>query len=112
MRHKKVEEDCVEVHTDQPTHSFRQTHCQSIFKMLSFFTQANLALILATPALTQGTSDRFFSEIPQAEEVALTQIVEDKVVTTPALRKGGDESPVYNLYSVALAILLVTQVKQ
>jgi hypothetical protein len=32
--------------------------------MLSFFTQANIALILATPALTQGTSDRFFSEIP------------------------------------------------
>jgi hypothetical protein len=104
MRYKKGGEDCVEVHTDQPTHSFRQTECQSIFKMLSFFTQANLALILATLALTQGVSDHFFSEILQAEEVALTQIVEDKVVIAATLRKGGDESPAYKLYSVALPI--------
>jgi bilirubin oxidase len=80
--------------------------------MPSFFTQANLALILATPALTQGTSNRFFSEIPQAEEVASTQIVEDEVVTAAALRNSGDKSPAYKLYSVALPIPPVAQVKQ
>jgi bilirubin oxidase len=80
--------------------------------MLWFLTQATLALIVTSPAFTQGTSNRFASEIPQAEAVALSQIVEDEVVGAPAARKGGSNSPAYTLYSAALPIPPVAQVKQ
>lgn len=82
--------------------------------MLSFFTQATLALILAGPTISQvnDPADRFASEIPQAESVALSKIVEDDPADAPPARKGGDASPAYTLYSVALPIPPVAQVKQ
>ncbi|OAL02734.1 hypothetical protein IQ06DRAFT_119700 [Phaeosphaeriaceae sp. SRC1lsM3a] len=82
--------------------------------MLSFFTQATLALLLSRPALAQNnpSSNRFASEVPQSETVALSNIVEDDPANLPAARKGGDESPAYTLYSAALPIPPVAQVKQ
>jgi len=81
--------------------------------MLSFVTQASLALLLAVPILGQAAKpNRFASEIPQTEAVALAGIVEDDSISLAAARKGGDESPAYTLYSMALPIPPVAQVKQ
>jgi bilirubin oxidase len=82
--------------------------------MLSFFTRATLALIIAGPASGQAItpSNRFASEIPKTEAVALSGIVEDDPANAPAARKGGSESPAYTLYSAALPIPPVAQVKQ
>ncbi|KAH7074627.1 Cupredoxin [Paraphoma chrysanthemicola] len=81
--------------------------------MLSFFTQASL-LALAVPVLAQvkPAPSRFNSQVPQSEVAALAGIVEDDPANAPAQRKGGDESPAYTLYSVALPIPPVAQVKQ
>jgi hypothetical protein len=82
--------------------------------MLSFITQAALALSLAGPGLAQvrPAPDRFASQIPQSEAAALAGIVEDDPANVPAQRGGGDGSPAYTLYSVALPIPPVAQVKQ
>jgi hypothetical protein len=80
--------------------------------MLSFITQASLALFLAHPILGQA-GNRFVSQIPKEEVVALSNIVEDDPNSLPAGRSGGDEeSPAYTLYSVTLPIPPVAQVKQ
>jgi bilirubin oxidase len=80
--------------------------------MLSLITQATLALNIAGLAFGQVTPNRFASEIPQAETVALANIVEDDPASIPAARKGGSSSPAYTLYSAALPIPPVAQVKQ
>jgi bilirubin oxidase len=82
--------------------------------MVSFFTRAALAFIVAGPALGQTVtpSNRFASEVPKTEAVALSKIVEDDGANAPAARKGGSESPAYTLYSAALPIPPVAQVKQ
>lgn len=83
--------------------------------MLSFVTQASLALLLAVPIVGQAAKapNRFASEIPKAEAVALAGIVEDDSNSLASARKGGDdESPAYKLYSVELPIPPVAQVKQ
>jgi hypothetical protein len=80
--------------------------------MLSFITQATLALSISGLAFAQvKPTDRFASEIPKSEAVALANIVEDSP-TGAAARKGGSASPAYTLYSVALPIPPVAQVKQ
>lgn len=83
--------------------------------MLSLLTRATLALSLASSCVAQTAakpgSDRFFSEIPKEEEAALAAIVEDSPTDDVALRKGG-ESPNYPLYSAALPIPPLAQVKQ
>jgi bilirubin oxidase len=82
--------------------------------MLSIVTQATLALFLAASASAQSNapSNRFAGEIPKAEAVALSQIVEDDPAGAPAARKGGSESPAYTLYSAALPIPPLAQIKQ
>ncbi|KAH7386689.1 Cupredoxin [Phaeosphaeria sp. MPI-PUGE-AT-0046c] len=82
--------------------------------MLSFFTQATIALLISGSALAQNkpSSNRFVGEGPQSETVALSQIVEDDPAGLPAARKGGSESPAYTLYSTTLPIPPVAQVKQ
>jgi bilirubin oxidase len=81
--------------------------------MLSLITQATLALNIVGLAFGQvKPTDRFASEIPQAETVALSKIVEDDSTSVPAARKGGNSSPAYTLYSAALPIPPVAQVKQ
>jgi hypothetical protein len=82
--------------------------------MLSFFTQATLAFLLAGSASAQSNvpSNRFAGEIPKAEALALSQIVEDDPAGAPAARKGGSQSPAYTLYSAALPIPPLAQVKQ
>lgn len=79
--------------------------------MLSFFTHA---LLLSGSALAQNkpAPDRFASEIPQSESVALSKIVEDDPASEPAARKGGNSSPAYTLYSAQLPIPPIAQVKQ
>lgn len=88
--------------------------------MLNLLTRATLALTVATSCIAQTaekpTSDRFFSEIPKEEELALANIVED-VAPDPDASKGvalkkDDGSPSYKLYSAALPIPPVAQVKQ
>jgi bilirubin oxidase len=97
----------------QSTFSFN-TVFRELLNMVSFITQAMVALIIAGPALAQvkAPPNRFASEIPKAEAVALSQIVEDEVVGAPAARKGGSDSPAYTLYSAALPIPPVAHVKQ
>jgi hypothetical protein len=84
--------------------------------MLSLSVQAALLLSLAVPNFAQISPDpnRFKSEIPQAEAQKLTQIVEDQPDAVPggSARKGGNSSPAYTLYSAALPIPPVAQVKQ
>ena len=82
--------------------------------MLSFFTQATLALLLSGPTLAQNkpAPNTFASEVPQSESVALAKIVEDDPASVPAQRKGGDSSPAYTLYSQQLPIPPIAEVKQ
>lgn len=91
------------------------THC----KMLSSLAHAALLLSLsssvlgqAAPAAAKPAPDRFVSEIPQSEKIALAGIVEDAPDSGAAARKGGNGSPAYTLYSAPLAIPPQAQVKQ
>jgi bilirubin oxidase len=91
-----------------------QTIFQLLTTMLSIVTQATLALFLAAYASAQSNAapNRFAGEIPKAEALALSQIVEDDPAGASAARKGGSESPAYTLYSAALPIPPLAQVKQ
>lgn len=82
--------------------------------MVSFLTRATLALSLTTLCHAQAAKvpqDRFASQIPKQESAALAAIVEDQP-GAPAARQGDSSSPAYSLYSVALPIPPVAQVKQ
>jgi bilirubin oxidase len=75
--------------------------------------QATLALSYSGLAFAQvKPTNRFASEIPKSEAVALANIMEDSPTSAPAARKGGSASPAYTLYSVALPIPPVAQIKQ
>ncbi|KAF2031423.1 Cupredoxin [Setomelanomma holmii] len=83
--------------------------------MLSLITHAAFALSLAGLVLGQAakpTPNRFASEIPQSEAVALAGIVEDDPASAPAFPQGGSSSAAYTLYSAALPIPPLAQVKQ
>lgn len=76
------------------------------------FNIANVALALTLATRCAG-QDRFVSEIPESETVALSQIVEDDPANDPQARKGGDQSPEYKpLYQKALPIPPVAVPKQ
>jgi hypothetical protein len=98
-------------HTDL-TSVFYSIFSAALSTMLSFITQTTLALSISGLAFAQVKPDRFASEIPKSEAVALANIVEDSPTGAPAARKGGKTSPAYTLYSVALPIPPVAQVKQ
>lgn len=83
--------------------------------MLLLLTHAILAISLAAPCLAQTGKvplNRFASDIPKEETLVLAGIVEDAAGGALAARQGGDSSPAYTLYSVALPIPPVAQVQQ
>lgn len=79
--------------------------------MLSQFAQVVFGLSMLTQSFAQ---DRFFSEIPQEETTALSQIVEDEPIPPPAFRGGSNWiSPEYKqIYGNPLPIPPVKQPKQ
>lgn len=83
--------------------------------MLSKLAHIALALSYATHCFAQTAKvpqDRFANQIPKTESLALAQIVEDDPASAPAARGGGSSTPSYTLYSVALPIPPLAQVKQ
>lgn len=80
--------------------------------MLSLLIRATLALSVASTcfAQTTNTTDRFVSEIPPEEAQTLAEIVEDPAPVV--VKRGNGGSPAYNLYSAALPIPPLAQVKQ
>lgn len=86
-----------------------------VTNMVSLLTRATLALSLTSLCRAQTAKvpqDRFASEIPKEEAAALAAIVEDEPPPPSAQRGGGSSTPNYSLYSVALPIPPVAQVKQ
>lgn len=83
--------------------------------MLFTLRQALLVLSFTSACLSQTAKvplNRFASEIPAAEAKALAGILEDDPAGVPTTRKGGSTTPAYTLYSAALVIPPVAQVKQ
>lgn len=81
--------------------------------MWSKLAQTVLTLSFATHCLSQNVTvpgDRFYSEIPQEEAAALAEIVEDPAPVI--VKRGSGTSPALTLYSTALPIPPVAQVKQ
>lgn len=79
--------------------------------MLSLLPNFIFLSSLALPLLAQ-VPDRFASENPESEKITLSQIVEDEPGNGTVVRKRSISSPAYTLYSAALPIPPIAQVKQ